>query len=246
MVRRPTILLVEANVSERVVMAQALERARYRVVGAADADEGWRKTVYEQPECIIIDAILPGRSGFELCRQIRAWDPDHILAIILLGARERSLDRTWSLRQGADCYLPRPFSEILLLQAISAMMYSDAQAPAPPQQEGREEMHPAGQEPFSAWRQLVPHRREDPNLLKAVNPFSGAQVIADKQARRLYGAIDGRKNLRELSLALNLEQKELIKALRILFAQQRIQLVTADGQLADGAWLFDQGSAERG
>jgi CheY-like chemotaxis protein len=242
MARRPTVLLVEEDANTQAFMAQALQGAGYWVIAAADADEGWQRTVDEQPECLIIDAILPGRSGFELCRQIRTWDPDHQLAIILLGTRENPLDRTWSLRQGADVYLPKPFTQDLLIHTVGRIVPAYAPGQALPPLKGQEAAQPVRQEPepVFAWWLLIPQRQEDPNLMTAVNPFSGAQVIADKEARRLYAAIDGRKTLEELALALNLKQKGLIKALRLLFAEKRILFVSADGQAADGSWLSDQ------
>jgi twitching motility two-component system response regulator PilH len=240
MARRPTILLVEENANAQASMAQVLRSAGYRVVVAADADEGWKKAVYEQPECLIIDAILPGKSGFDLCRQIRAWDPTHRVAVLLLGPRENPIDRTWGLRQGADLYLPKPFTEDVLIQMVSSVVPAYAPGQAFQQSTGREEVTPVPQEPVFAWWLLIPQRREDPNLMASVNPFSGAQVIADKEARRLYAAIDGRKTLEDLAQALNLKQKGLVKALRLLFTEKRIHLVSADGQVDDGAWLFDQ------
>ena len=237
---RPTVLLVEENANAQVYMAQALQDAGYRVIVAGDAEDGWQKATYKQPECIIIDPFLPGRSGFELCRQLRLWDPDHYIGIILLGTKESPSDRAWSIRQGADLYLPRPFTEVMFVQAVSAMVPFAEQTPLPSQLPGREEAKPAAQKPSVDWQQLIPHRREDPNLLAAVNPFSGAQIIADKQARRVYGAIDGRKTLQDLSVALNLDWKALIKGLQVLFAEERIHFMTPDGQRVDGAWLFDE------
>jgi DNA-binding response OmpR family regulator len=238
--RRPTVLLVERDSNAQLYMAQTLRGAGYNVLVAGDAEEGWQKAAHEQPECIIIDPFLPGRSGFELCRQLRFWDPDHYIAIILLGTKESPSDRAWSLRQGADFYLPRPFTEAMLVQVVSGMVSLTEQAPPPaPPPPRREEVEPATRQPPVDWQELIPHRREDPDLLAAVNPFSGAQVIADKQARRVYGTIDGRKTLQELALALNLDWKALIKALRVLFALERIQFMTPDGRLVDGRWLFD-------
>lgn len=241
MKQRPTVLLVEENANAQVFMGQALQQAGYQVIIATDAEDGWQQTVHEQPECIIIDPVLPGRSGFELCRQIRLWDSDHYLAIILLGMQESSVERAWSLRQGADMYLPRPFTGVQLVQVVNGLAPLSEQAPtsASYPYNNPTEIRPDNSQQVFNWGQVVLHRLEDPNLMTATNPFSASQVIADKQARRLYAAIDGRKTLQELSLALRLDWKTLTRALQVLYIQERIQLVTADGQIIDGAWLWE-------
>jgi twitching motility two-component system response regulator PilH len=241
MKQRPTVLLVEENANAQVFMGQALQQAEYRVIAAADAEDGWQQATYEQPECIIIDPVLPGRSGFELCRQIRLWDTEHYFAIILLGSKESPVDRAWSLRQGADVYLARPFTDVQLVQVVNGLvpLAAHAPTPAPSPYKSAAEIRPDNSQQTFQWGQVVLHRLEDPNLMTADNPFSSSQVIADKQARRVYAAIDGRKTLQELALALNLDWKTLTRALQVLYMQERIQLRTADGQLIDSAWLWE-------
>lgn len=83
--------------------------------------------------------------------------------------------------------------------------------------------------------ELIPRRQEDAALLKSSNPLSGGVRIGDKQARRLYGAIDGQKNFGELCTGLNLDWKEGYRALQLLLAEKRIQLYGPDGQAVDSS-----------
>lgn len=79
--------------------------------------------------------------------------------------------------------------------------------------------------------ELLPHRRSDPDLFLAKNPFSSAAAIADKHARRLYAAIDGQKDVKELCRDAGLSLREGYTALQILLKQQRVEIYTPSGQL---------------
>ncbi len=72
--------------------------------------------------------------------------------------------------------------------------------------------------------ELIPRRSQNAELMRSSNPLASSVDIADKQARRLYAAIDGRKNLGELSSITGLNAKEIYAAVQILLTQQRIEL----------------------
>ena len=86
---------------------------------------------------------------------------------------------------------------------------------------------------------LVPHRLEDANAMRSSNPFASAAVIADKRARRLYAAIDGRKNVREIATNIGMDSKEVYLALQFLLEQHRVQLYEPGGQLIDELPFID-------
>ncbi len=96
--------------------------------------------------------------------------------------------------------------------------------------------HPLGatpQQPSFAFTVLIPHRHEDANLLSINNPLAGASPIKDKQARRIYGAIDGHKNVETLCNITHLTLNEAYKALSVLLSEQRIQLFGPHGESID-------------
>lgn len=94
------------------------------------------------------------------------------------------------------------------------------------------------QETLSALSQLVPQHKEDTGLMTTSTPLAGSIVIADPLARRLYKAIDGRKNIEKLCVITQLDLKEVSMALRTLLAERRIELFDANGQLVDGSSLL--------
>lgn len=122
MVTSPKVLVVEDSASSSLFITQALRKAGYRVITAADGNEGLTKALRERPECLILDVVLPGVSGFGVCRQLRAIDPQHSLSIIMVSSKDTQLDQSWGLRQGADRYLPKPFTEEALVRTVEEVL----------------------------------------------------------------------------------------------------------------------------
>jgi len=86
---------------------------------------------------------------------------------------------------------------------------------------------------------LIPHRMRDAEALRSSNPFTSAPVIPDKQVRRLYLAIDGRESVLALSASTQLPMKDVLAALRMLLAQNLIQLFDSAGKPVDGSLLLN-------
>ncbi len=234
-----TVLIIDDSLSSCQFMALALEKVGYRVMYATDGYEGLKKALREGPHCVVLDVILPGISGFEVCRRLRASDLSYRLPIILVSTKNTPVDRSWGLRQGADQYLPKPFTEEALVQVVRDVL-PEYLRPAALHQAGGSPQGFAGQERQLALQKLVPHRSEDPDLLRSSNPLDASVIILDRQARRLYAAIDGLHTVDELCSITHLDMREVHKALQILLAQHRIQLYTRDGKRVDGS-LFLSG-----
>ena len=116
------VLVIDDSTTLCLIMARALEKAGYLVIIASNGNEGLAKALQERPHCVIIDVVLPGISGFGLCRQLRALDPQRNLSIIMVSTKNTSLDHSWGLRQGADRYLPKPFSDEALVQNVEEVL----------------------------------------------------------------------------------------------------------------------------
>ena len=116
------ILVVDDSPTICLFMTRALENAGYEVITASNGHEGLQMALSERPHCIILDVVLPGISGFGLCRQLRAMDPQRRTSIIMVSTKNTNLDQSWGLRQGADRYLPKPFSDDTLVQAVEEVL----------------------------------------------------------------------------------------------------------------------------
>lgn len=86
--------------------------------------------------------------------------------------------------------------------------------------------------------ELIPRKSREVELLMSSNPLSGAVDIPDKQARHLYKAIDGRRNVEQLCAATRMSQKEALTALQVLVTMRRIELYEPQGRLVDASQLF--------
>jgi DNA-binding response OmpR family regulator len=116
------VLIIDDSPTSCLLMARALQKAGYQVVTASDGHMGLTKALQERPHCVILDVVLPGVSGFGLCRQLRSLDPQRNLSIIMVSTKNTPLDHSWGLRQGADRYLAKPFTEEMLVQVVGEVM----------------------------------------------------------------------------------------------------------------------------
>ena len=122
MINAPKVLVVDDSATSSLFISMALRKAGYFVITAADGKEGLSKAFQERPHCLILDVVLPGMSGFGVCRHLRAMDPQRNLSIIMVSSKNTPLDQTWGLRQGADRYLTKPFTEDALLQTVQEVL----------------------------------------------------------------------------------------------------------------------------
>src|SRR5207248_3170772 len=114
-----TILVVDDEPIVRDVVVRYLERDGYRTLEAASGDEPQRLLARDSPALVLLDVMLPGLSGLELCRWIRARSD---LPIVMLTARGEEADRIVGLELGADDYLTKPFSPRELAVRVRNLM----------------------------------------------------------------------------------------------------------------------------
>lgn len=112
------ILLVEDEADLRMTLCDRLKAEGYIAEAAADGEEGLRKAVHNAHDLIILDVMLPKKSGFDVCRDIR--NAGIVTPIIMLTARGQLVDKVLGLKIGADDYLTKPFEVLELLARIEA------------------------------------------------------------------------------------------------------------------------------
>ena len=112
------ILLVEDEEDLRMTLCDRLKAEGYVTDAAADGEEGLRKAIENSHDLIILDVMLPKKSGFDVCRDIR--NAGITAPIIMLTARGQLVDKVLGLKIGADDYLTKPFELLELLARIEA------------------------------------------------------------------------------------------------------------------------------
>ena len=118
----PRILLVEDEAALTTLLRYNLEAARYVVDTASRGDEAEIKLRESPPDLVILDWMLPGLSGIEICRRLRARAETRQLPIIILTARGEESERVRGLATGADDYIVKPFSVPELIARVNALL----------------------------------------------------------------------------------------------------------------------------
>ena len=119
---KPRILVVEDDPSLGELLVYNLESEGYQVESADRGEEAELKLLENPPDLMVLDWMIPGVSGIEICRRLRARDETKTLPVIMLTARSEEADRVRGLSVGADDYVVKPFSVPELLARVRALL----------------------------------------------------------------------------------------------------------------------------
>jgi two-component system, OmpR family, alkaline phosphatase synthesis response regulator PhoP len=134
----PTILVVEDEPDIRKLLQYNLVQERYKVIEAEDSEQALKLLQRARPNLIILDLMLPGMSGMELCKLLRDRQDTAHMPILMLTAKAGEADKVIGLEMGADDYLAKPFSPremVARVRAILRRAESAAAADSPPSYE---------------------------------------------------------------------------------------------------------------
>lgn len=117
-----TILVVDDSPTDLKLISTPLRDKGYRVVTAVDGEDALSKALSEKPRVIVLDVVLPKKNGFQVCRQLKTTPDTKDIRILLLTSKSQDADRFWGLKQGADDYMAKPFSDGDLLANIAKLL----------------------------------------------------------------------------------------------------------------------------
>lgn len=131
-VSKPKVLVIddEENVCELITLY--FEKAGYDVLSCGDGNEGIEMVRSQKPDIVILDLMLPGIDGLDVCKEIRKTSN---VPLIMLTARVDEVDRVLGLEIGADDYVTKPFSPRELLARVKAVLRRAAYVPSPDEQQ---------------------------------------------------------------------------------------------------------------
>ncbi|MCE4226292.1 response regulator transcription factor [Methylobacterium sp. C25] len=182
------ILLVEDDDGMRVLVARLLRESGYRVTGCRNGAEMWSLLSDTAVDLVLLDVMLPGASGFDLLRSLRAKGT---VPVIMLSARSEEADRVLGLELGADDFVAKPFGRPELLARIRALLRRAAIAPTPTAATRTETMT------FAGWRLDLRSRvLADPE--GAVVDLSGAEYDLLLVFLEHPGRVLGREQILEM------------------------------------------------
>jgi DNA-binding response OmpR family regulator len=123
------VLIIDDDRKHSELLQAYFKRFGINLVCALEAEEGFRKLNREEPDLVLLDVMLPGKDGFEICREIRKTSN---IPIIMLTARGDVIDRVSGLELGADDYIGKPFEPRELVARVQATLRrSEAAGSAP-------------------------------------------------------------------------------------------------------------------
>ena len=118
---KPSVLVVEDDEAIITLLTYTLEKADYHVRVTKDGDEALVMVEEHKPDLVLLDWMLPGKTGIQICNQLRSNPNTKKIPIIMISARGEEGDRVEGLDRGADDYLVKPFSPKELLARIQAV-----------------------------------------------------------------------------------------------------------------------------
>ena len=119
---RPRVLVVEDEAPQREVLSYNLEAEGFEVLKAVTGDDALLLVEEGLPDIIVLDWMLPGVSGIEVCRQLKSRTDTRNVPIIMLSARAEEIDKVRGLETGADDYVVKPYSVVELMARVRTQL----------------------------------------------------------------------------------------------------------------------------
>lgn len=116
------VLIIEDDYNIQELLRYNLENSGYKVIVAGDGNEGFQKVLDNMPDVILLDVMIPGADGLEVCKMIRANEKVKKIPILMVTAKSEELDKILGLELGADDYITKPFSIKEIIARIRAIM----------------------------------------------------------------------------------------------------------------------------
>lgn len=116
------ILVIEDDPSTSRLLEYALRHRGFTVLTAANGHEGIKKIQSEAPDMVILDVMLPGVSGYEICRRLRAEPATANTAILIFSARAQENDKEIGIKMGADDYLTKPAAHTEIIAKVEKLL----------------------------------------------------------------------------------------------------------------------------
>jgi len=115
------ILVVDDSRTDLEIITNALESKGYDVIRATNGEEALIQAT-QHPDLIVLDVVMPGKDGFQTCRQLKMDRNTKDIKIILLTSKDGKTDEYWGRKQGADDYITKPFEPNKLINRISLLI----------------------------------------------------------------------------------------------------------------------------
>ena len=113
-----TVMIVEDSITDMELLRLHLEKEGFFVIQARSGEDAQAKLKQQKPDLIVLDVILPGQSGFQLCRKLKSAPETKSIPIVVCSTKHTEVDKQWAKMGGADAYLTKPVDKERLLEMI--------------------------------------------------------------------------------------------------------------------------------
>lgn len=103
-----TVLVVEDGLTDMEIISIYLQQAGYSVIAATSSEDAHEKLNHNKPDIIFLDVILPGKSGFEICRELKNNPNTSEIPVVFCSTKNTDVDKMWGDMLGADAYISKP------------------------------------------------------------------------------------------------------------------------------------------
>ena len=117
-----TVLVVEDNNTEKEIITSCLQTSGVNVLTAKSAEEAFEQLKNHSFDAVILDIVLPDRSGFEICREIKAETQTSKIPVVMCSTKSGEMDKFWGMKQGADAYLAKPIDQDELVRTVKQLL----------------------------------------------------------------------------------------------------------------------------
>ena len=117
-----TILIADDHDHLRLLVSKTLSGPDYRIIEARDGDEAYALALTESPDVLILDWMMPGKSGIQVVEALRKDTGFRDVPVIMLTARAQNADRNRAVTLGVHSYLVKPFSPIELMETVEKIL----------------------------------------------------------------------------------------------------------------------------
>ncbi|HEX5612739.1 MAG TPA: response regulator [Burkholderiales bacterium] len=122
MTRKARILVIDDTPANVKLLADLLTVKGYDVVTAANGEEGLKKLAAERPDLVLLDIMMPGMNGYDVCRAIRADTTNGVLPVVMVTSLDPTQERVKGLDAGADDFLTKPINQPELLARVKSLL----------------------------------------------------------------------------------------------------------------------------
>jgi two-component system, chemotaxis family, response regulator PixH len=117
-----TVLVVEDGLTDMEILSRYLQQAGYSVIGATSSEEAQVKIDSTKPDLIFLDVILPGKSGFEICRELKNNPNTSKIPVVFCSTKNSDVDKIWGNMLGAEGYLSKPINQEELVLVLKQLL----------------------------------------------------------------------------------------------------------------------------